>query len=125
MVIWPELQTRLLRGLSLSQVLTIVNNTLLNRCDAVDKANLSSYLYFSALLAFVSELYEDFMGKWQGTFMKCHPCTLFKETRFGAPGIRATTDPAVLADAKTAHEKQRKVRRSIVYIVIFVEGVRR
>ena len=58
-----------------------------------------------------------------GTFMKCHPCTLFKETRFGAPGIRATTDPAVLADAKTAHEKHLKVRRSIVYIVYIINMI--
>ena len=46
------------------------------------------------------------------TFMKCHSCTLYKETRFGAAGIRATADPAVLADAKAAHDKHLKVRRS-------------
>ena len=43
-----------------------------------------------------------------GTFMKYHSFTLYKETRFGAPGIRATTDPAVLADATAAHDKHLK-----------------
>ena len=49
-----------------------------------------------------------------GTFMKCLVCTRFKETRFGAPGIRATKDPVIRAASKTGHVIHLKVRRSII-----------
>lgn len=42
--------------------------------------------------------------------MKCHACTLFKDTRFGAPGIRATKDPAIVAAAKREHDIHLEVR---------------
>ena len=49
-----------------------------------------------------------------GVFMKCQACTHFKETRFGAPGIIATKDPATRAAAKTGHVMHLKVRRSTI-----------
>lgn len=47
-----------------------------------------------------------------GDFMKCYECTIYKDTRFGSPGIRPSTDPATLAAAKESHEAHLKVRRS-------------
>lgn len=65
-----------------------------------------SYTYFTRTW---SEERGHIKPKTGGEFMKCHACTMYKETRFGAPGIRPSTNPATLAAAKKSHEEHLKV----------------
>ncbi|CAN0292175.1 unnamed protein product [Ascophyllum nodosum] len=59
-----------------------------------------SYPYFTKIW---NKYRRTIKPKSGGTFMKCLVCTRFKEARFGAPGIRATKDPVILAASKTGH----------------------
>jgi len=48
-----------------------------------------------------------------GDFMKCHLCTLHKDSLYGAPEIRASTDPETRKAAQDAYDKHLKVHQCI------------
>lgn len=48
--------------------------------------------------------------------MKCHKCTIYKDTLHGAPGVRGTTDPEALKVTLELREKHLQVQLAPVIL---------